>query len=222
MQDRIINYLVDKYEAKGVVLYGSRALMTAVEKSDFDIYIFSDKPKSEIEGFGEVDLFQGVQIDLSVYPTNVSEDFILKTSTHPIFGAVVLLDELDGKIKKIVQNSDQAYEKGPEPLTKIQKSVQRKILRKYINKACARPLDLATVYFGVSQFFYSVVETWFLVKNLWPQSLYQALPIIEKEDEKFFQALEKLYKLEYSNIEKLLAMKELYSLIVEYQEEKEV
>ena len=134
-KNEIVNYLKNKYLAKGIILYGSRALGVESRGGDWDIFIFSDKPKEEIEGFGELDEYLGQQIDLSVYPTNVPENFILSTAMHPVSGAVVLYDDLGGKMSRLVDGSNNLFNKGPDKITKEQKSLQRKILRKFMNKA---------------------------------------------------------------------------------------
>ncbi len=200
-------------------MYGSRAVAKEVDSSDWDIFIFSDKAEAEISDFGEINEYYGQQIDLSVYPTTVFDDFILDTATHPVAEAVVLFDDLGGKMTKIIQNSKHAYRQGPTVVTQKQKDLQRKILRKFLNKAQSRPLDTATVYFGVAQFYIFAVRYWFELQTKWPLPFYEALAIIETVDFEYFSNLEKLYLLEYSYEQKIQAMQRLYELVTEAQRE---
>ncbi len=217
MKEKIVEYLINKYGAKGIILYGSRAQGKATDLSDWDIFIFSDKTENDVVDFGEINLFLGQQIDLSIYSTSVSDDFILDSSTHPIDGAVVLHDDLDGKMTKIVNNSNIAYQIGPKILTYKQKDLQRKILRKFLNKSESRPNDKASISFGVSQFYIFAVRYWFERQTRWPLPFYEAMEIIKKDDYEYFSNLEKLYLLEYSYQQKVQSMHRLYQLISEKQ-----
>lgn len=214
MKEKITQYLIKKYEAKGVILYGSRAVSKELFSSDWDIFIFSDKSEDQISDYGEINEYEGQQIDLSIYPTTIADDSVLDTATHPVGNALVLFDDLGGKMEKIIQNSKLAYSKGPEILTQKQKDLQRKILRKFLNKAESRPEDIATIYFGVSQFYIFAVRYWFELQGKWPLPFYEALETIKVSDIEYFSNLEKLYLLEYSYKEKTQAMRRLYELVV--------
>lgn len=218
MKEKITQYLIEKYEAKGVILYGSRAMGKESVFSDWDIFIFSDKSEDQILEYGEINEYEGQQIDLSIYPTAISDDFVLDTATHPVADAVVLFDSLDGKMTKIIQNSKLAYDKGPKIVTQKQKDLQRKILRKFLNKAESRPENVATIYFGVSQFYIFAVRYWFELQGKWPLPFYEALEQIKILDIEYFSNLEKLYLLEYSYEEKIEAMRRLYELVLRKQD----
>lgn len=112
---RIKEYLTRKYDAQGLVLYGSRAERLHRELSDWDLYIFTDKPENDINDYCEFNEFEGESLEVSIYPLIKTEDknFILETSMHPIGVAEVLYDGTGGLIHQIVERSAHQFRQGP-------------------------------------------------------------------------------------------------------------
>jgi len=213
-KEQIVTYLVTKYGAKGIVLYGSRADGLAKELSDWDLFVFTDKPESEIQDYCEYHEFNGQQLEVSTYAIDCAKDanFILKTSSHPIDKAVVLYDDLDGMVAETVARSTIYYSESRPPHNHRQHDLRLKILRKFLWKVKARPDQNEIVFFGTSQFFIYAVRYWFESRGRWPLPIHKALSVIKEEDQPFAQLLETLC-FEGNTQSRVDAMHGLYSKI---------
>ncbi|HET8575449.1 MAG TPA: nucleotidyltransferase domain-containing protein [Candidatus Paceibacterota bacterium] len=80
MEEKITKYLVKKYDPSGIISIGSRVDGSARKWSDWDLFVFTDKTEDEVSDFAELREFEGEALEVSPYPSSVSEDFILDTS----------------------------------------------------------------------------------------------------------------------------------------------
>ncbi len=209
MEEKIIQYLKEKYNPTGIILIGSRATKDSRGKSDWDLFVFSDKTEGEVNDYSELKEFEGEALDVSIFPTKVDKDFILDTSMHPATDNRILYDVSGGLMQKIVANTKLAYEKGPTSLDERKKDLYRKILSKFIRKIEARMNQPASVLFGVGQFYHYCIRYWFETKKEWPQPLHKALPYIESHDRSFADLLEILHTTSNNTEQKLKAMYEI-------------
>ncbi len=213
MEGKIIDYLVKKYEPTGIILFGSRVSENAPFKSDWDLFVFTNKKEDEVEDYADLKEFEGEAIEVSPESTNVSDDFILQTASHPVEEARILYDKSDGLMEKIIKNTKEAYNKKPNLLNERKKDLYRKILNKFIRKAESRPENLGYVYFGVSQFYIYAIRYWFENRGEWPKSIHNAIPYIESVDIDFSKFLEILVDSNRENEAKIKAMKTIRDLL---------
>lgn len=213
-RERITKYLIEKYNAQGLVLYGSRAERLHRELSDWDIYIFTDKSEGDIEDYCEFNEFEGESLEVSIYPlSNTKErDFILETSMHPIGAAEVLYDSTDGLIHQIVERSAHQFQQGPKPDTERKRQLRLKIMRKFMRKVRARLDQDEVVFVATAQFFMYAIRSWFEVNGEWPLPPYKALSVIRNSDEYYARNLEKIFSYTEDSM-KIDAMEKIYYYI---------
>lgn len=214
IKEEIVKYLISKYNAKGLVLYGSRAESFHTELSDWDIYIFTDKSEFEIEDYCEYRKFKRQTLEISTCSTIDASNplFCLRTSMHPIGVSEVLYDDLNGLVKKIVERSAREYERGPARCTKRRHQLMLKVLRKFLQKAQSRPNQKEVVFFAASQFFIYAIRYWFELNMKWPLPIYRALPVIGQNSLIYAEELMVLYSSKKSEI-KIESMKKIFSLV---------
>lgn len=213
-KQEILNYLVNKYEAKGIILYGSRALGLDAELSDWDIYVFTDKPESEINDYCEYREFNGQQLDVNTHTLDEvrNPEFYLKTAMHPVGQLEVLYDDLGGQIHQLAERSIAKFKLGPEKGTLRQHELRLKILRKFLTKAKARSEKPEIVFYSVLQFFNYAVRFWFEEHQQWPLPIHSAMAVIKSEDKIYAEQLELLYT--NTNTEtKVAAMERIYEMM---------
>ena len=205
-EQSIVYYLVNKYEPAGIILYGSRARMDIVHPaSDWDLFVFSDMESNSVDDYSELRDYKSYSLDVSIYPTNVPENFILDTATHPVSDTRILFDTSNGKMSKIIEHTMLAYNKGPEALTTTDIAVRKRILNKYIRKVDAYPDIPGVTSFGSGFFLSYAVRYWFEVRNEWPLPINQAIAHIKSVDPEFITLLDELIG-SYGNHKNVLIM----------------
>lgn len=213
IEKELTQYLVDKYRPAGIILFGSRAAEDFNSKSDWDLFIFTDVDEGDVADYAEYNGWNDEFLEVTLFPTEVADDFILDTATHPVRDIKVLYDNSGGVIDRIVQRTMETYEKGPPPLTPRKRALYRKILTKYIRKCEARGDQPEVVFFAASQFFISAVRYWFEVREMWPHPIHEAMSIIQEKDAPFADELKKLYSKDSSPEKMIGAMKQIRWLL---------
>ncbi len=195
-------------------MYGSRVTGSASNFSDWDIYVFTDKPESEIDDYCEYREFNGQQLDVNTYALDEikNPEFFLKTAMHPVGQLEVLYDDIDRQIHQLAERSIAKFELGPEKGTARQHELRLKILRKFMTKAKARPNQPEIVFYSVLQFFNYAVRYWFETHDKWPLPIHSALSVIKSEDKAYADQLELLYS-DASTEVKIAGMERIYKMI---------
>ena len=193
MEQKIISHLVDKYDPSGIIVTGSRATDEYLSDSDWDLLVFTDVEESEVEDFADYRGYHGAALDVAPYPRDVDSDFVIWEGTHPAEHMRILYEETDGEMQRIVDNTRQAYERGPEPLTGRQHDLYSKMLTRYIRKVRSRGDQQAVVFFAASQFFLLALRYWFEQNSMWPRAVHEAMSVIREKDPAFADELKVLY-----------------------------
>lgn len=192
----LTEYLIEKYNASAIVLFGSRTEADVHEKTDWDLFVFTDKTEDDLEDFAELREWNGELLEVTPISTKEMEreDFILDTAMHPLKEWSILHDNTNGKLAEICKRTKQARDAGPKALTDRQKDLAIKILTKYIRKVESRGSQPEIVYFAASQFFIYAIRYWFQYRQQWPEPIHQALSTIKREDPEYEKLLRKLFE----------------------------
>jgi len=210
IEQELTQYLVEKYDPIGIILFGSRATEDHPSNTDWDLFVFTDKTENDVEDFAEYHGWNNEFLEVTPLSFDeVDQQFILETATHPVRDMKILYDNSDGTIAQIIERTRNAYEAGPSALTDRKRDLYRKILTKYIRKAQARSEQPEVVFFATSQFFISAVRYWFELQQMWPQPIHEAMPIIEENDPSFVQDLVQLHSANEDTDAKIETMKNI-------------
>lgn len=183
--DKIFDYLVKKYAPEAILLHGSRLRADAAETSDYDIVLVASNTE-EIYPHE----YEGIALDISAVSSDVN--IIENGNKTPNWPLKVLYDAT-GIGKKICEETEQAYQKGPKPLSDQEWHNRTNYTKRLIHKIEARGHDVSIRHYYLADFYMRVIRYWFEKRNKWTVSPYRALPIIENEDPSFFIALQNLW-----------------------------
>lgn len=126
LEDKIRKYLVSKYQCHSVIVYGSYANGDYSEDSDIDLLCFTDVPTHS----NDINILQEKQLDAWIYPTEKIRDI---TDFLRIQNGYSILDER-GLCANFLNQIQELYQQGPEPL----QDTQKEFLREWLNKMLKR------------------------------------------------------------------------------------
>ncbi len=202
MEQQLTNFLIQKYDPTGIILYGSRVTGNATPYSDWDIFVFTDKTADGLEDYYQHSEWNGEALEINIYPSKVADDFILDSAMHPVRDMKILFDRSGGLLEQIITRTQEAYAAGPKPLTFEQKQVYKKIITKFVRKIQSRPDDAGHVLFGVGQLYIYAVRYWFEMRSMWPLPIYEATRYITEHDKDYANLLDILTSRERTPEEK--------------------
>lgn len=188
VQDKIINYLKDKYDPEAIVLAGSRATGHEIEGSDWDLWLLNPT-KKDGAGFLKFE-DQSLNVTLKDWPEG---DNFLTIPYKPLWPSKFIFTKSKEKAEELIEKTKEAYSKGPLDLYKD--SVMDRFKRLYRWKTkIEQNVDNPPVEFLYAGYFYEVcIRAWFELKNRWPVSPRQGLPEIKEDDQDFYNLLIDFY-----------------------------
>lgn len=201
MKNKIVEYLKQKYNAKIVILSGSRAGQNYTNTSDWDLFVFTEE---DIDDWGP-EKFDNQQLDIELIKLPIEEDFYLKTFVGPVEEAKVLLDEV-GMANEIIETTKNKWEEGPPVLTARQLQNRKLKCERFISRIEKYDDEMVMFYF-IGYFYDFSIRYWFEMRNIWPLPIYRAIPYIKEHDEEFYTHLQSLLAVDNS----LVAAKSIYS-----------
>jgi hypothetical protein len=185
MLEKITHYLCLKFQPKAILLHGSRARRDAFEKSDYDIALISENPEKITP-----EVYEGKNLDLFGIPFNQE---VLLAGDVPLWPCIILHDDGDGLGKKIADNTEVIYLKGPHPLSEREVENRRQFSKRLIDRLQGRQSDEMVRQYYLSSFYTRVVRYWCELNQVWPQSAHRTLPYISEKDPIFYQLLKDLW-----------------------------
>ncbi len=207
--ENLVAYLKTKYHPKAILLHGSRTRGDALDESDYDLALITDKPdlvKSES--------YNGCALDMDgVSPT----EKILKAGQTPIWPCLVLFDDVDGLGEGLARRTHEAFEKGPLPLEREELENRCNFSKRLLQRIQARGADPLVRFYYMGDFYDRVLRYWCELNQEWTMSVYLLLPFIAKKDPVFYQHLQDLWTQDYQ----AAAFKIHLHLFGEYQERGE-
>jgi predicted nucleotidyltransferase len=127
-EQEITSFLRRKYKPEAILLIGSRADGTATQNSDWDIILFAGKRRPGISL-----KYKGATIDI-IFSAWPPLDSYLDTQFGPVYPTKVIFDKSNGKLEKIVKNTERAYRKGPRFVQKDLCAMHQRWILRYLEK----------------------------------------------------------------------------------------
>lgn len=183
MEQKIIDYIKDKYNPEVILLAGSRAKGKEKNNSDWDLFLLGPRNAK-----GEFIEFSGELLDIT-FKDWPEENKPLTIPYGPLLPTKVLLDNSNGKLQLLLAKTKEAFEKGPMYLYKesvLERFGKLTRWQKKIEKYHDNPM---VEFFYAGIFYKFAIRIWFELQNKWSISPSEAIPYISDKDEKFFKLL---------------------------------
>ncbi len=181
----IIEFLRKRYQAKVIIIVGSRVVGDFKPNSDWDIYIFTNKklPKETLKQFYNA-LPKGIKDeDLDVYKNS------MKSSSYPaklwrdLRNSKIVLDTKAGFGRKLRKRALEIYRKGPKKWTKSYAQGREYKARRYEKKFEDNLKDkkYGELFLRISwHYTENIVDWWFGIRQEFLLRPQQAFPYIRK------------------------------------------
>lgn len=181
-EQKITEYIKQKYNPKAIILHGSRARGFNRSNSDWDMYVFVD---NTIEGGSEN--HEGENLDIAIMYLPLEEYDFIDTFGTTLKGAKILYDT-DNIAVNLIAEAENIYGKGrilSERDVLNRKNRGARLLER-IKGTVTKP-ELQLYHLGA--FYESVIRYWYELKGEWQQPPYVALDEIQSRDPKFYNLL---------------------------------
>lgn len=186
MEERLIQYLKEKYNPRAILLHGSRASGNAREHSDWDFAIFVDK---EIEGEREIFLGANIEIKVIVYPIAHIKELVPTLRKQ---NTKVLYDP-ENICPSIIEEVTVLFEKGREPDNEIERSGHSAWMRSHIDGMIDYEDEHLAFFRKLGEFYVRSIMYWFrFLHNEYMPQVYESIPRIKKDDPEYFTLLQVL------------------------------
>jgi hypothetical protein len=189
--EELTTYLKEKYYPKAILLHGSWARGDALDASDYDLALITDKPD-----LIRPESYNGCALDMDGVS---SSEKILKAGQTPIWPCLVLFDDADCLGEGLVKRTHEAFEKGPLPLVREELENRCNFSKRLLYKIQGRGADLLMRSYYLGNFYERVLRYWCELNQEWTRSVHLLLPLIDKEDPVFYQYLKDLWTEDYQN-----------------------
>ncbi len=185
METDIINFLQKEYNAKAILLHGSRARGNPHKQSDWDLLVLTDEI---IRRDGGAKL-NNEDLDIKVVKLPILDmDKFISGYPQTLQCIKVFLDSDDGIATRILELAKSKYEKGPGTTEE-----RKNYTRHHFDRMLTRLVDFKdnpqVFTYHLSSFYIKSIRYWFEYQNRWSQPICEALKIIEKEDVAFMNGL---------------------------------
>ena len=205
-EQKLTEYLVEKYHPVAIILHGSRASGKNRLHSDWDLVLLvnDDTPTEQA-------IIDGDAIDVEAFKTDIDDQGILKEIGSTFHSAKMLFDT-DNIGNKFVERAQRLASAGfqlkPDEHNS-RKSFLYRLLNRLIDAGNEHPIEFA-YHFG--NFLMRAVNYSFQINGQWSKSIYEAVEDIEKNNPELFKEL-KLITSSISNSDKIESAKVIYRII---------
>lgn len=225
--DVIIEFLKNRYKAKVLIIVGSRAVGDFKPKSDWDIYLFTDKklPKETPSQFYN-DLPEAIKDeDLDIYKNSMDPKSYSAKLWRDLRNSKVILDNKERFGKKLRKKALDLYKKGPPKWTKEYAQGRVFKAQRYMKKFEDNFKDkkFAELFLRISwHYSENVIDWWFGIRSEFPLRPQQAFPHIKEKDPEFYKQLQKVFSDKINYKAKISAFKKIHKLLFGSKEFKEL
>jgi predicted nucleotidyltransferase len=221
--DVIIEFLKSRYQAKVLIVVGSRAVGDFKPKSDWDIYLFTDKklPKETPKQFYN-SLPKAINDeDLDVYKNSMKINGYPPKLWRDLRNSKVVLDTKAGFGKKLRKKALDLYRKGPPKWTKAYAQGRVYKAQRYEKKFDDNLKDKKydELFLRISwHYTENIIDWWFGIRREFSLRPQQAFPHIKEKDSKFYKQLQRVFSDKTSYKTKIDAYKKMHKLLFESKE----
>lgn len=205
-EEKLIEYLVAKYDPLAIILHGSRASGINRLHSDWDLVLLVDKDTPT-----EQALIDGGAIDVEALKPDIDDQKILKEIGGTFYSTKILFDTEEVG-KKFVERAQKLALVGfclmPEEYNS-RKLFLFRLLSRLVDAGDEHPIEFE-YHFG--NFLLKAINYSFQVKGQWSKSIYEAIKDIENNNVNLAKELN-IAVSKISNIEKVEVAKRIYKLI---------
>lgn len=188
MEQKLTDYLINKYAPVALILHGSRANGYAREHSDWDFVILTNadcKPLTR-------EMVFGANIEIKQILLPVSPDTFLGFFFRP--ENVKILYDPESRAVELLEKNTKIIEKG-NGFTEADISKRNAFLLSALDGIQDYHDDPLCLFDKKINFYSKIVESWFRFhKKEFEPSHYIAFPIIKKEDPEFYTLIEEFVK----------------------------
>ncbi|HEV7424196.1 MAG TPA: nucleotidyltransferase domain-containing protein [Candidatus Paceibacterota bacterium] len=205
LEQRIVDYLVEKYHPVALLIHGSRANGHAREHSDWDFAMFVSTPVPQTREI----IFEKENIDIRIFTVPVDIEkireycfYFERQNVRVIFDPEYITEDVIREATKVFNT--------PITHTPAETIACRARLRVLIDGMIDYQYEQASFFRKLSEFYQYALKYWFLfLNNSYMQQVYKSLPIIATKDKEYFKLLEILSE-NHTKQEKISAAEKLY------------
>ena len=205
-EEKLVEYLVAKYDPLAIILHGSRASGTNRPHSDWDLVLLVDKdtPTEQV-------LVDGSAIDIEALRPDIDNQKILKEIGGTFHSSKILFDteKVGEKFVERVQKLASAGFRLTSEEYNSRKLFLFRLLNRLVDAGDEHPIEFA-YHFG--NFLLKAINYSFQVKGQWSKSVYEAIEDIESNNVNLAKEL-RIAVSNVSNMEKVETAKRIYRLI---------
>lgn len=185
LKDKIVAYLVEKYNPTAVILHGSRANGHARQHSDWDFILLTNKEVG-IPRFIEF----GENIEVKEFLLPIPDDKVDET-----FGRYFYRENLEicydpqNLVPDLISKKEASTKKGYN-IKDADRIARFAFLKSFLNSIIDYKDEPLIVFSKKAEFYTATLHSWFkFVRNEPSVPNYLALPYIQKEDSEFYDLL---------------------------------
>jgi len=211
MEEKIIEYLKNKYSPSAIILHGSRAIGRAREHSDWDfLMLFHELPKPP--DFRE--MVDNQNIEVISLKSDISEDKIISEMGTKLQNARVVFD-VNSHGERVLNAAKKHYTKGfswPDTWPNGPKLfMESKIdgMSDYVDEPEIFQKYLGTFYERALNYWYQVLH------KMFSQPVYLAVETIKNEDPEYFLHLSALASPSVTNQDKIEHAQKIHAMLFE-------
>ncbi len=223
----IVEFLKQRYQARAIILVGSRAIGDHCPGSDWDIYVFTDKkfPRETPNDFygalpeslkdEDIDVYKN-SMDAKTFPDKLWRD--LRVSE-------VVLDTKDGFARKLRKKALALYKKGPAPWTRAYAQGRVYKAQRYMKKFedNLKQKNFAELFLRISwHYSENIIDWWFGIRQEFPLRPQRAFPHIKEHDPVFYKQLQRVVSEKTTYRIKIQAFKKMHDLLFSSKEFKKL
>jgi hypothetical protein len=182
----LVEFYTSHYNIFAIFLTGSQAKNMARPDSDWDLHIaYSGEipPSLVLEG--------DIITDVKTIELSKIESSIIETPYSPAvpFIQMYVRQGYEKIVVDLEKRTLDVYQKGPVAWSNVIYEDKRQQMFRFLKAVEGTASQPAICIRHMSKFYDLALNYWFLIRNRWSVSTYQALDIYKKEDPDFYQAI---------------------------------
>ncbi len=189
IEQKIVEYIKEKYNPVGIILHGSRARGDAGKNSDWDLLVLVMDDFEQVSYGGEID---GQAIDPKIVKAPIMEDFFKKHNyLVPALSGGKILFDINENALSTINFAKKLYDKGMD-LSALETENRRQFMLRSLGRLTdSLENDELFSYRLGNDFTSRAIDWWFMIlNNKWSESARIALETIKKDDPEYFSWIE--------------------------------